>query len=159
MEQHDFIALGYSAHDSIMLADAHQAITKAGLWKYFALPTTPGKDGFMFSTDNELVVLGKCMKYDGHSGASYGWTMRIMELIAKNGMESIRTKPVVTIPPIPSTFEEMKPERKSSFSGLWKDFMHELKHSPNENLREQGAILRKFEKGEISYAEMRQHCG
>lgn len=121
--------LGYSGSESIMLADAHQAITKAGLWEYFARPTTPGKDGFILSTDGELIRLDKFMRYDGHSASSYGWTMRQMESIAKHGVESIRTKPE---------------QKLSSFSGLWKEFMHELKHSPNPSLREQGAILRKF---------------
>lgn len=158
MDQQDFMNLGYSPSESIMLADAHQAITKAGLWNYFALPTTPGKDGFMFSTDKELVLLNKFLKYDGHTGASYGWTMRQMEALAKK-------KPQVTIPPTPATFEEMKhepkpkPKRKSSMSELWEDFVGEMEHSRNPDLREQASILRKFEKGEISYAEMRSRCG
>ena len=82
-----FMELGYTPQESIMLADAYEALTKAELWDYMKKPSTPGKDGFMFSTDAELVILARYMKYDGHSGASYGWTMRIMESIAKNGME------------------------------------------------------------------------
>jgi hypothetical protein len=82
-----FMELGYSPDDSIMLADAYDAITKADLWDYMRKPSTPGKDGFMFCTDAELVVLSHFMKYDKHSGASYGWTMRVMEDIAKSGMD------------------------------------------------------------------------
>ena len=87
MQPIDFIELGYSGEEALMLADAHSAITKADLWGYFTMPSSPGKDGFMFSTDQELVTLQKFIKYDGHSGASYGMTMRVMELIAKMGWE------------------------------------------------------------------------
>ena len=82
-----FTELGYSPEEAIMLKDAYVAITNADLWDYMKKPSTPGKDGFMFSTDHELVILSRYMKYDGHSGASYAWTMRVMESIAKNGME------------------------------------------------------------------------
>ena len=159
MEQQDFLNLGYSGFESIMLADAHAAITKAGLWEYFALPSTPGKDGFMRSTDKELVELDKFLRYNGHSGASYGWTMRQMEALAKDGVESLRRKPRVVIPPTPATFEEMKPEPKTSFGALWKDFLGDLETSRDPNLQEQASFLRKFERGEISYAEMRRVCG
>lgn len=80
-----FTAVGFDAHDSMMLADAEQAVTKADLWEYLRLPTTPGKDGFMFSKDIELAMINAEMKYQGHSGASYAWTMRQMEAIAKGG--------------------------------------------------------------------------
>ena len=154
MDQQDFMNLGYSPSDSIMLADAHQAITKAGLWDYFALPNTPGKDGFMFSTDKELVHLNKFLKYDGHSGSSYGWTMRQMEALAKHGLEALRRPTLIRTEDLTS-----KPKRKSSMSGLWNDFVSEMEHSRNPDLREQASFLRKFEKGEISYAEMRSRCG
>ena len=87
MEPIKFIELGYSGEEALMLSDAYSAITKAGLWEYFTMPSTPGKGGFMFSTDQELVHLQKFIKYDGHSGGSYGMTMRVMELIAKLGWE------------------------------------------------------------------------
>lgn len=83
-----FLALGYTPHESIMLADAHRAVIKTNLWDYLKKPSTPGKDGFMFCTDIELVKLSHEMKYDGHSGASYAWTMRHMEYIAKNGWDA-----------------------------------------------------------------------
>lgn len=45
------------------------------------------KTGFMFSDAAELRDIDREMKYDGHSGASYGMTMRVMEFIAKNGWD------------------------------------------------------------------------
>lgn len=83
-----FLPLGYTPAEAIMLADAQQALTKTNLWDYMKKKSTPGKDGFMFCTDHELVILSHAMKYDGHSGASYAWTMRQMEYIAKNGWDA-----------------------------------------------------------------------
>lgn len=68
-----------------MLSDAYDAITKAEMWEYMRLPSTPGKDGFMFSPAIELAAINAEMTYQGHSGASYAWTMRHMESIAKGG--------------------------------------------------------------------------
>ncbi len=82
-----FTALGFDAHEAKMLADAYQAITKAEMWEYMRLPTTPGKDGFMFSSAMELALINAEMQYQGHSGASYAWTLRQMEAIAKGGWE------------------------------------------------------------------------
>lgn len=82
-----FIALGFDAHQADMLADAYQAITTADMWEYMRRPSVPGPDGFMFSPAIELAAINAEMKYDGHSGASYAWTMRQMEAIAKGGWE------------------------------------------------------------------------
>jgi hypothetical protein len=82
-----FTALGYDVHEAKMLADAYQAVTKADMWEYLRLPTTPGKDGFMFSKDIELAMINAEMQYGGHSGASYAWVLRQMEAIAKSSWE------------------------------------------------------------------------
>ena len=83
----EFLALGYSEYEATMLADARQAVTQAGMWDYLRLESTPGKDGFMLSTDIELAAISAAMTYKGHSGASYAWTLRQMEAIAKGGWE------------------------------------------------------------------------
>jgi hypothetical protein len=80
--------LGYTQQEAEMLADAYQAVTKADMWEYLRLPSTPGKDGFMFSSDIELAAINSEMTYSGHSGASYAWTLRQMEAIAKGGWEA-----------------------------------------------------------------------
>jgi hypothetical protein len=83
-----FTPLGFDTHDATMLQDAYDAITKADMWEYMRLPSTPGKDGFMFSNAIELAAISTEMTYDGHSGSSYAWTMRQMEAIAKKGWET-----------------------------------------------------------------------
>ena len=83
-----FTALGFSTSDATMLADAYQAVTQVGLWDYLAKPSTPGPDGFMFASDFELSAIAARMMYKGHSGASYAWSLRQMEYIAKSGWEA-----------------------------------------------------------------------
>jgi hypothetical protein len=82
-----FSALGFDAHETKMLADAYQAVTKADMWEYLKLSSTPGKDGFMFSKDIELALITAEMQYGGHSGASFAWVMRQMEAIAKGSWQ------------------------------------------------------------------------
>jgi hypothetical protein len=83
-----FTSLGFDSHEAMMLQDAYDAVTKADMWDYLKKPTTPGKDGFMFSPAIELAAINAEMVFDGHSGASYAWTMRQMETIAKAGWDS-----------------------------------------------------------------------
>jgi hypothetical protein len=80
-----FTALGFDTREATMLADAYDAVTRAEMWEYLRLPTTPGKDGFMFSTAIELSLISAEMHYGGHSGSSFAWVMRQMESIAKGG--------------------------------------------------------------------------
>jgi len=71
-------------HQQIMLSTAYKAITITENWNFVK------KDilSFAFSNDveiqqisNEISKLG----YDGHSGSSFGYTMRCMQFIALNG--------------------------------------------------------------------------
>ena len=69
--------------DRIILGLAYQAVTQAEGWSF--LKTHVPDKGFMFGTtppkleeiNNKIDEL-----YSGHSGASYGWTMRHMQAIA-----------------------------------------------------------------------------
>ena len=75
-------------NDKEMVQDAINAVTRTEMWEYMAKWSTPDKDGFMFSTDTELEIINKKIEYGGHSGSSYGWTMRQVEYIAKNGFDA-----------------------------------------------------------------------
>jgi len=75
-------------NDKEMVQDGINAVTRAEMWDYMAKPSTPGEDGFMFSTDIELEIINKKIQYGGHSGSSYGWTMRQVQYIAKNGFDA-----------------------------------------------------------------------
>ena len=83
-----FTPLGFDTHEARLLQDAYDAVTKADMWEYLKLPSTPGKEGFMFNADIELTAINYEMTYTGHSGASHAWVMRQMEAIAKKGWAS-----------------------------------------------------------------------
>lgn len=70
----------------IMLADAYQAIETAEEWEY--MKTDPGEGGYMFSQSDTMSKIGSKMTYSGHSGSSYGWTMRCMQRLARIGWEA-----------------------------------------------------------------------
>jgi hypothetical protein len=85
----DFKTLNLDANSIEMLEDAYQAVTKANRWAFLKRPDVPPKDkGFMFSDAAELNDINTHMEYGGHSGASYAWTMRTMEFIAKKGWDA-----------------------------------------------------------------------
>lgn len=71
-------------HSREMLVNAWQAITLTENWDFVRQPI----DSFMFSNDPRVNIIGQKMGelgYDGHSGASFGWTMRTMQYIANHG--------------------------------------------------------------------------
>lgn len=71
-----------------MLKNAHQAITLTEYWDYMR---TFNEQSFMFSSNPAVSTIMKKMSelgYDSHSGGSFGWTMRQMEFLAKNGKQA-----------------------------------------------------------------------
>ncbi len=125
------------------------------------------KQGFMFSDAPELREIDLHMKYGGHSGSSYAWTMRNMEYIAKNGWNayviSKGIKPVV--PPIIATinavdsFLASKPPTNdlTAFANAIQKDAGMRAQIPD--IDQQADALRKFASGGMSYAEMRSLCG
>jgi hypothetical protein len=68
----------------LMLANAWQAINITETWNFVKQPI----ESFMFSNDPRTKIIAEKMEelgYYGHSGASYGFTMRIMQYIANHG--------------------------------------------------------------------------
>jgi hypothetical protein len=75
-------------HSRIMLKNAHQAISLTESWDFMR---TFNEQSFMFSNNPAVSTIMKKMSqlgYDGHSGCSFGWTMRQMEFLAKNGKQA-----------------------------------------------------------------------
>jgi hypothetical protein len=85
----NFSLLGFDDETSIMLNDMHQACTAAKAWDWIK---TFNEESFMFSQHPMINEISKHMKYDGHSGASFGMCMRHMESFAKNGAEAYAWK-------------------------------------------------------------------
>ena len=70
----------------IIFENAYQAISLTEMWDYMK----KDRESFMFSSDKEIEIISKKMVdlgYDGHSGSSFGITMRNMQFIALNGLE------------------------------------------------------------------------
>jgi hypothetical protein len=77
------------SRDSGMLADAYEAVTAAEAWDFLRTESPPADKGYMFWDHPMQKKIESHMKLlDAHSGASYGWTMRQMEAIAKYGWAS-----------------------------------------------------------------------
>ena len=75
-------------HNRFMLKNAYRAITAAEAWLF--MKSFSGTS-FMLSDNPILSTIMKKMSqlgYDGHSGSSFGWTMRCMEFLAKNGKQA-----------------------------------------------------------------------
>jgi len=68
------------------LTDAYQAVELANAWEWLKMPSTPGPDGFMWSTDPFLYEIRRFMIVE-HSGGSFAEAMRHMECIAKKGWD------------------------------------------------------------------------
>lgn len=72
-----------------LVINGYHAVTQLELWDW--LKSFEPNEGFMWSSHpNISVVMNKMETIDetvGHSGASFGFTMRHLEYIAKNGME------------------------------------------------------------------------
>lgn len=74
-------------HDAEMLADGYNAITDLNLWNWLENYTPEKGEGFMFSNHENITKICNAMKNSG-SGATFSWTMRNMEYIAKHGWET-----------------------------------------------------------------------
>ena len=75
------------------LLSAHHAISSCELWDWLRNNTIKS---FMFNNSPELTRLQKAMDKDEingyHSGTSFGFVLRQMEFIAKNGYEYFRQR-------------------------------------------------------------------
>ena len=79
----------YDEHDAAMLQDAYDTIRRLGLWQWFREFRPHPNEGFMFTSDINVAMIGKELKfYDSHSGASFGCTMQLVHDIAKHGWEN-----------------------------------------------------------------------
>lgn len=85
----DFASLPMGEHEKKILTDAYAAVsTTPGGWDFLKTFVPASTEGFMFSRHPILTSISQNMSYDGHSGASYGWVMRNMEAIAKEGWDA-----------------------------------------------------------------------
>jgi hypothetical protein len=73
----------------LMLQNAYQAISMTEKWDFFM----NNFESFSFNPSPEIKIISKKMKelgYDNHTGSTFGWTMRQMEFIKKEGEKKFR---------------------------------------------------------------------
>lgn len=80
--------------DARMLKNMYEAIDELKLWVWLRTFAPEKKDGFMWSPAPEISQIGNHPKVDldGHTGASFAWCMRHMEVIAKKGWNHYYTE-------------------------------------------------------------------
>ena len=74
-----------------MLSFTYQAVNNTNSWEFMKTFEPDPDDGFMFSTHPQLSKISwECEKldWDGHSGSSWGFSLRHMQDIAKNGWDN-----------------------------------------------------------------------
>ena len=69
------------------LLDMAKTTTRFGLWGWFKVYEPPKEDGFMFCQHENVDKINKGLENNNHSGATFGYAMRIMQYISKNGFE------------------------------------------------------------------------
>jgi hypothetical protein len=77
--------------DKEMFTNAWQAITLTENWEFMKTDI----ESFMWSDDPRVDIINAKMVelgYNGHSGASFGYTMRRMQYLAKNGEEKFKAE-------------------------------------------------------------------
>jgi hypothetical protein len=173
-----FDALKLDDWDREMISSGFEAVESVpGGWEFLST-YEPGEGGFMFSSPPpKMKEINTAIDkfYGGHSGGSYGCTMRILQFIAKNGwdayVEQVGVKPAPAAAPAASVASVLTQAVNTD------RFINSL--PPNSDLRtfanaiqndagmraqipdidEQADALRRFAEGKMSYAEMRSLCG
>ena len=75
--------------ERLMLTNAYNAINLTETWDFVSSDI----ENFMFSDDDRIVKISSMMKqlgYNGHSGMSFGYTMRSMQYIGKHGLDNFK---------------------------------------------------------------------
>jgi hypothetical protein len=71
-----------NSNDRFMVQDAYDTAVKLELLD--AIKNLNPQNGFMFTNSPVIDKISANLKYSGHSGCSFGWTMREVEYLAKN---------------------------------------------------------------------------
>lgn len=148
-----------------MLEDAFAAMGRVeGSWNYLARPDIPDETtGFMFTRDPMVTRISNEVDKNGtigHSGSSYGWTMRQIEYIAKNGWDAYVTLRQEN----QRRKEEEEKARKAAAEKpprYFNDpFFNEMRAIPQFNAQiEEAEKLAASQGGKLSYAQMRSIMG
>ncbi len=178
----DFSSLTLGDWDREMIESGFKAVDSVeGGWE-FLRTYDPGHGGFMFSSPPpKMEEINDAVNkfYGGHSGASYGGTMRNLEFIAKKGWDAFVQR--VGVKPVPAAATVANPTLSvgsvldhiatvdrfintlPANSDL-RTFANAIQNDAGMRARipdidAQADALREFANGQMSYAEMRSRCG
>jgi hypothetical protein len=169
----NFDGLNLPTWDKQMIQSGFEAVESVeGGWDFLRSYTPPENQGFMFSSSTgkrQEIDDAISKRYPGHSGASYGCTMRVLESIAKRGWNTY-AKDMLDMhgaPPgkieftqfldsiSPST-KHCKPDTTLTPEQKREKF---LALPTNMSLDEQAKALRELGDVPMSYSEMRSRFG
>lgn len=181
----NFTGLNLPDWDREMIESAFKAVESVdGGWAFLS-SYDPGSGGFMFSTPppkmkeiDDAVNKG----YGGHSGASYGITMRVIQYIAKYGWDVYAEEMLTKYGPPAAPVSASDATGLSVGSVLAQAanvdrFLSTVPPSANiqqfadaiqqdagmraqiPDIDNQADALRRFAEGKLSYSEMRSLCG
>ena len=172
----NFDGLNLPSLDRTMIQSGFEAVESVeGGWDFLRTYEPPADQGFMFSMPppkQKEIDEAISNRYDGHSGASYGWTMRVLQKIAKLGWDSYaRTmlnqygpppKPVKNIFQKIATVDTFISSLPANASLT--QFADAIQKDPGmraqmPDIDAQADALKRFAEGKMSYAEMRTLCG
>jgi hypothetical protein len=175
----NFAGLNLPDWDREMIESAFKAVDSVeGGWTFLST-YDPGEGGFMFaSRPSKMTEIDDAVNnlYGGHSGASYGMTMRVIQYIARHGWDiyademlgkygpppvapSVSVASVLTQATNVDRFLSTVPPSANLTS-----FVEAIQKDPGmraqiPDIDDQAAALKRFAEGKMSYAEMRSLCG
>jgi hypothetical protein len=172
----NFDGLNLPQWDREMIQSGFEAVSSVeGGWDFLRSYQPPSDKGFMFSPPTgKRVEIEEAIsiRYPGHSGASYGSTMRVLEFIAKNGwnMYAREVLQQYGLPPNPlQTVVQQVTTVDRFISSLPADtnlmtFAKAIQTDAGmraqiPDIDTQADALTSFAEGKMSYAEMRSLCG
>lgn len=69
------------------LKDMADTVTRLELWEWFRTESPPEGQGYMFWGHDNVNKISSGLDDNRHSGATFGYAMRCMQCIAKNGFD------------------------------------------------------------------------
>jgi len=171
-----FDAFNLPKMDREMLTSGLAAVKSVeGGWEFLTTYAPPDGQGFMFSPSEgkrKEIDDAVALAYPGHSGASYGMTMRNLEFIAKHGWEAYARGVLDSYGPSPAAqFATTLAAAKAADNFLATNppleisaFADAIQKDPGMRARipdidAQASALKRFAEGKLTYAEMRSLCG
>jgi hypothetical protein len=148
----NFDGLNLPDWDREMIESGFKAISSVDGWDFLKSYEPPSGEGFMFVRNPpakmQEIENAVIQAYSGHSGGSYGCTMRILQSIAKGGWDAFAKESLDEYGPPKPKVETMEEKRKRFLA---------LPH--NMTLEQQVKAVEEFKDVPMSYSEMRERFG